>query len=258
MSKEFGLLTPIEKELRFNVWRKEKGIARFLFDLDDTICGTRKIFNNCINMASNFLGVNAPVISNDAWNSLIEETNNGLYEQFGVNPNKWNMIVDKLAKLHELPVAVQETTRSIFSQIFWTSPEMLEGGKEGLDFLVKVGVPIGIVTHAGSEWTWRKYNWLDLKRFVSWDDIFTVDQDKHKTSESWREAVKYFGLKPEECAAVGDSPRSDINPAWKAGIRQCFLVEDPKQWTVQNQSVDESVRKITNLSQIVDVINGDT
>ena len=131
---------------------------------------------------------------------------------------------------------------------------MLEGAEEGLNFLTKIDTPIGIVTHGGSEWTWKKYNWLDLKRFVAWDDIYIVDENKHKTSESWREAVKYFGLKPEESAVIGDSPRSDINPACQIGVRQCFLIEDPKQWSVHNEPVNENVRKISNLSQIVDVI----
>jgi FMN phosphatase YigB (HAD superfamily) len=257
MSKELGQLTPIEKELRFNVWRKNNGIARFLFDLDDTVCGTRKIFKNQEGAVSDFLGINAPVISRDEWNELIQATNNRLFEQLGVNPNKMNVIVDELAKLYELPMAVQETTKQIFSQIFSTPPEMLEGAEEGLGFLVKVDAPIGIVTHASSEWTWRKYNWLKLKRFISWDDIFVVDQDKHKTSESWLQAVKYFGLKPEECAIVGDSPRTDVNPAWEIGMRQCFLVEDPKQWSIHNQPVDKSVKKNANLSQIVDVISED-
>lgn len=254
MSKELGLLTPIEKELRFNVWRKKNGIARFLFDLDDTICGTRKVFRNCMSTAYDFLAVNAPVISRDNWQKLIEETNNRLFEQFAVNPNRWNMVVEELAKLYELPAKVQEATKQIFSQIYLIPPEILEGVEQGLDFLVKVDTPIGIVTHAGEEWTWRKYNWLNLKRYVNWDDVFIVDEDKHKTSESWLRGVKYFGLKPVECAMAGDSPRSDINPAWEIGVRQCFLIKDPKQWTVHKQPVDKSVKKITNLSQIVDVI----
>lgn len=255
MPKEFGLLTPIEKELRFSGWCKEKGVVRFLFDLDDTICGTRKIFKAFVSSASDFLGVNIPVISRDSWKELIETENNRLFEQLGVNPNKWNVIVDELSKLHELPKLVQEKTKQIFSQIFLTPPELLKGAEEGLSFLTKVDMPIGIVTHASSEWTWKKYNWLNLERFMSWDDVFIVGQDKLKTSDSWCNAVKYFGLNPKDCAAVGDSPRSDINPAWEIGIKQCFLVEDPKQWTIQNQPVDKNVRKIANLSQIVDVVN---
>ena len=134
MSKELELLTPIEKELRFNVWRKEKGINRFLFDLDDTICGTRKVFRDCMSMAYDFLGSNAPIISKDKWQRLIEETNNRLFEQFAVNPNRWNMVVDELTKLYELPTSVQETTKQIFSQIYLIPPEILEGVEEGLGF----------------------------------------------------------------------------------------------------------------------------
>lgn len=255
MSKELGSLTPIEKELRFNVWCKKNGIARFLFDLDDTICGTRKVFMSYMGMAYDFLEADAPMLSRDEWKTIIETTNDKLFEKVAVIPDRWNMVVDELARLYKLPTNVQEKTKQIFAQIYLTPPEILEGVEEGLGFLTRTGTPIGVVTHAGSGWTWRKYNWLDLKRFVSWDDIYIVDERKHKTSESWREAVRYFGLKPEECAAVGDSPRSDINPAWEAGIRQCFLVEDPKQWSVHNQVIDKSVRKIANLSQIVNVIN---
>jgi len=256
MSKEF-CLTSIEKELRFSMWYEENEIARFLLDLDDTICGTRKVFRNCMGMVYDFLEVNAQVISRNEWQTVIEETNNRLFEQFAVNPNRWNKVVDELAKLYELPTAIQETTKQIFAQIYSIPPEMLEGSEEGLNFLSKFNIPIGIVTHAGSEWTWKKYNWLNLKRFVNWDDIYIVDENKHKTSESWRGAVKYFGLEPWECAMGGDSPRSDINPALEIGIRHCFLVEDSKQWIIHNQPVDKSVRKIANLSQIIDVIYED-
>lgn len=255
MSKELGLLTPIEKELHFNVWCKENGVARFLLDLDDTICATRQVFRVCMNTAFDYLGVNVPEVSRDGWQKLIEETNNKLFEQIAVNPNRWGILVDELAKSHGLSTKIQEDTKQIFAQIYLTPPTMMKGVDEGLGFLTKVGIPVGIVTHADPEWTWRKFNWLDLKRFVKWDDIFVVDQNKHKTSESWQQAIEYFHLKPEQCAVVGDSPRSDINPAWSIGVRQCFLVKDPNQWSVHNQSVNESVREIENLSQIVNVIS---
>ena len=134
---------------------------------------------------------------------------------------------------------------------------MLEGASEGLDFIKKVGLPIGIVTHANPEWTWKKYNWLGLKRFVNWDDIFIVDENGHKTAESWRRAISYFGQSPDQCAVVGDSPRSDINPAWEIGVKHCFLVEDRKQWAIHKQPVDPSVKIIHRLDQIAEAaLNG--
>jgi len=37
-------LSPIEKELRFNDWRKNNNIKLFLLDLDDTLCDTQSVF----------------------------------------------------------------------------------------------------------------------------------------------------------------------------------------------------------------------
>ncbi|MDO8340459.1 MAG: HAD family hydrolase, partial [Candidatus Woesebacteria bacterium] len=139
-------------------------------------------------------------------------------------------------------------------KIYTTPLIMLEGAEEGLKFINKVKIPIGIVTHAGEEWTYKKYNWLNLNRFLNWDDVFIVDQNKHKTSESWAQAIQYFNLNINNCAVVGDSPRSDINPVWKLGVRQCFLVDDPKQWSIHNELVDSGVKKISNLNQIVESV----
>lgn len=256
MSAELHDLTPIEKELRFSQWSKNKGIKRFLFDLDDTICPTRLIFREIMSQAYDFLATNAPVISREKWSEEIETVNNRLFEKLGVNSNRWNYVVDELAEKHSLNEEMKNKTKQIFQLIYTTPLQMLEGAEEGLEFIKKTGVAIGIVTHAGPEWTWNKYNWLNLKSFVEWDDVFIVDENRHKTSESWLQAIRYFGLSAGECAVVGDSPRSDINPAREVGVKHCFLLEDPEQWSVHNQPVDSGVKRICNLSKIFDVALG--
>lgn len=254
MSREFADLAPIEKELHFGEWCKKEGIKRFLFDLDDTICSTIGVFRDVMAQAYDYLALQAPFASRDKWKEEVEAINNRLFEELGVNPNRWNHIVDELSLKYSLGEEISQETKRIFQLIYSIPLSISEGAGDGLAFIKKVGIPIGIVTHAGQEWTWRKYNWLGLDRFVEWDDVFVVDENGHKTSESWAQAIKYFGLKAEECAVVGDSPRSDINPAWEIGVRHCFLLEDPKQWSVHNQPVNPGVRRIGYLSQIPDVI----
>jgi FMN phosphatase YigB (HAD superfamily) len=243
MSTELRHLTPIEKELRCSQWCRSEGIKRFLFDLDDTICPTRSVFREVMSQAYDFLAANAPVVSREKWKEEVETTNNRLFEELGVNSNRWNHVVDELAGKYFLSEDIKQKTKQVFQLIYTTPLAMVEGAEAGLGFIKKMEIPIGIVTHAGLEWTWKKYNWLALRRFIEWDDVFIVDENKHKTSESWVQAIRYFGLSAEECAVVGDSPRSDINPAWEAGVRHCFLVEDPRQWSVHNQPVDPSVKK---------------
>lgn len=254
MSKDNNRLSSVESKIYFNEWCKREGIQRFLFDLDDTICPTRQVFRDVMAQAFDFLATNAPINSRDVWKEDVETINNRLFEKIGVNSKRWNFVVDELAEKHLLSDQLISETKRIFQLIYTTPLSMMEGAEEGLQFIKKVGVQIGIVTHAGREWTMNKYNWLDLERFVNRNDIFIVDENGHKTSESWLQAIQYFGLNSKQCAVVGDSPRSDINPAMEVGVKHCFLVEDPNQWSVHNQPVHESVKKISSLKQIVDMI----
>lgn len=254
MSKETTQVTQIETELRFTEWCKKEGITQFLFDLDDTICSTIGVFKKAMGQAYEYLAVQIPDVSQDTWKEEIEALNNRLFEEHGVTPTRWNHVVDELSVRHSLPKDVGSETKRIFQSIYSTPLSMKEGSQEGLSFIKKVRMPIGIVTHAEQEWTWKKYNWLGLGQFVAWDDVFIVDPHGHKTSKSWAEATRYFGVTPKECAVVGDSPRSDINPAWDIGVRRCFLIEGPTQWSVHNQPVQPGVRRISSLRQIPHVI----
>ena len=254
MFTERRYLSPIEKELKFSNWCRNKNVERFLFDLDDTICPTRIIFKDVMAQAYDYLAAKSSVIPREKWKEEVEEINNRNFEKYAVNSNRWDHVVDELSERHMLADDVNQETKRIFQSIYKTPVQMMKGAEEGLGFIKKVDIPIGIVTHAGKEWTWKKYNWLNLDRFVEWDDVFVVDENKHKTSQSWEQAIGYFGLRACECAVVGDSPRSDINPAWDVGVKQCFLVEDSKQWSVHKQPVPPAVKRINQLIEIPDVI----
>ncbi len=247
-------LSQTNNEIRLAEWCKEKGIKRFLFDLDDTLCPTGSVFREVMSQAFDFLATSAQVNTRDEWKEEVETVNNRLFEQYGVNRNRWDHVMDELAGRYDLNWEVTLEAKRIFQLIYTTPLSLSEGSDEGLSVVKKTGVPIGIVTHAGIEWTQKKYEWLGLNRFLEWRDIFVVDENGHKTSESWRQAVNYFRVKPAECLVVGDSPRSDINPAREAGVTHCLLLEDPLQWSVHNQPVDPSVRIISRLDQIAQVI----
>lgn len=243
-----------ERETRFSEWCDKEGIKRFLFDLDDTICPTREVFRSIMSQAYGYLVDKAPTLSREEWQEEIETINNRLFEKLGVRSSRWDYVVDELDEKHTLGEGVVDEVKEIFQQIYTTPIPMFEGAEEGLGFIKNVGVPIGIVTHAGEEWTAKKYEWLDLGRFVDWESIYIVDEEGHKTSESWMQAIAHFGLEVGNCAVVGDSPRSDINPVWELGVKHCFLVNDSKQWTVHNQPVDNTVMRIDHLNQIPDVV----
>lgn len=252
MLPERQYFSPIEKELHFNQWSKDRNINLFLFDLDDTICITGPVFDKQTTKAVDLLATNNPIISREEWQKEITNTNNQLFEKLGVNPDKYQNLVNELNKKFNLNPKIRQQTLEIFQQIYTTPLEMLDGAREGLKFLKKVGMPTGIVTHANRRWTYEKHQWLGLKDFVDWDnDVYVVDENGHKNSESWQKALDYFKAKPEHCAVIGDSPRSDINPTQKIGVKQTFLVETSSLWSVHNQPVHSSTIRIKNLSELI-------
>jgi len=247
-------LSPIEKELKFNDWRKNNNIKLFLLDLDDTLCDTQSVFFNQISKACDYLATHSPPLPKSAWEKQIRNFNDQFFETYGVNPNRWNLVVDSLSSKYLLPSEVDSHVKEIFQNIYTTPLEFKAGAKESLNFFKATDTPLAIVTHANKDWTWRKYNWLGLYQYLNWDSVFIVDENGHKTADSWQSALDYFKTKASECAVVGDSPRSDINPASSLGINHCFLIKNSNSWSIHEQPVPSQTIIINNLSEIATVI----
>ncbi len=244
-------LSPIERELRFSSWTKRNNIDQILFDFDDTICATGNIFREHKNQVSNHVLANNPSIDPKQFEIDFTQADNDSFETNAVNPNRFDFMSDTLCDKYNLNQETRQTIKDIFQDIYQTPIPFLDGAQETLKFLKKIEIPIGIVTHGNRHWTYQKYQWLDLQRFLNWEDVFVVDQDNHKTSQSWAEALKYFRCQPQNCLVTGDSPRSDINPACEIGVKHCFLVEKQSVWSVHRQPINSTVRTIKNISEII-------
>lgn len=234
----------------FIEWCKKNGIEMVLLDLDDTICPTRQLFKDALSNVSDLLTTNVPIRSLEEWRIEIHAINNQLFEEVGVNPKRGDLLVDRLVIRYSIDKDIAKEAKKILTSIYTTPLKLFDGAGEALEFLRVSGIPVGMVTHANEEWTKRKYSWLGLERFLTWKDVFIVDEDGQKTAESWKAAIDYFGGKPENCIVIGDSPRSDINPAREIGVKHIFLVDHPSHWETQEQPVDGSVRRIKRLDEI--------
>ena len=241
-----------EHRLYFQKWCADKGVERFLFDGDDTVWATVEIFRGFMDDCSEYLATNAPVMTREQWRRGIQEVNDALFEIHGVNPKRWEGVMDRLALENGLPGVTRDGATEILMQIYQTPPRFLEGSEKGLQFVMDAGMPLGIVTHANVAWTDRKYDWLGMSRFVDRKDVYIVDENGHKTAKEWMRATKYFGVLPENCAVAGDSPRSDINPVRELGVRQRFLVRNGGEiWAVHNQPVDPETYVIARLDDLI-------
>lgn len=252
-SKETINLSPIERKLLFKEWCKQNGVKQFLFDGDDTLWGIVELFRNSMAECYRYLA-SCTSTPKEEWETKIQQINDKYFEIYGVNPERWEHVMNTLAEQNNLTDTVRLSSLSILGKIYQSPPRFSPDTEEALDFLKKTGVPIGVVTHANYEWTRKKFHWLSLSRFFNWEDIYIIDENGHKTEESWRQAIKYFGCQPNEVAVVGDSPRSDINPAQIAGVKHLFLFEPSTPiWSIHNQPIDPEVVRIKRISDLINL-----
>lgn len=252
MPKEKLELSPIENELLFQLWCKRKGVDLFLLDGDDTIWQIQNVFRQYLSECYGFLTENVPCLNGQQWKEIITQTDNAAFEKHSVNPLRWFYTMDEVANKTSLRKEIRDKAKKIIMQIYQTPPQFFEGSERGLEFLNKCGIPFGIVTHANVDWTRQKFQWLKLDRFLDWEMVYIVDENRHKTTQSWQEAISYFGSQPERSAVIGDSPRSDINPARQAGVKHCFLVRGHIEiWSVHNQPVDPQTITISSLEDLI-------
>lgn len=248
-----GYLSPVEKELAFVKWCQHNSIEQIIMDWDDTLGKTAGIFTKQMDRCYDFLANRDPRLSREEWKERIVFHNNNSFETHGVNPIRWAVVMDLVRRETGLDKKIMGGAVKILGHIYKIRQEFLPGAEEGLEFLVKTGTSIGVITHANRDWARFKYNCLGMDKFVPWDNVYIIDENGHKTSEKWEEGIRgYFKTRPERCLLVGDSPRSDINPGIKIGVRpeNCVWItgNGTDLWSIHQQAVPPKVRRMPSIN----------
>ena len=150
-----------------------------------------------------------------------------------------------LCKKHDLSYSEKEEqqVRNIAKETFFVVEEFRPGAEEVLDFLKSKGNELILLTHGDQDWQDRKVKAHNLNDWF--DEINIVD---HKTYKITENIVK--NKDKNKVYMVGNSRRSDINPALKAGINAIYVPFET--WAFEKTEVSEESKIITfsNLSEI--------
>jgi len=71
------------------------------------------------------------------------------------------------------------------------------------------------------------------------DYFVAVEIVPEKDEQTYRAAIAKYGLQPDRTWMVGNSPKSDINPALAAGLN-AVLVPHGSTWVLEHEEVDSA------------------
>jgi putative hydrolase of the HAD superfamily len=77
---------------------------------------------------------------------------------------------------------------------------------------------------------------------------------KEKDEPAYRELTEERGFRVDKAWMIGNSPKSDINPALAAGLSAVY-VPHPRTWTLEHEPVPDSHPRLLRLKRIEDLTN---
>lgn len=75
-----------------------------------------------------------------------------------------------------------------------------------------------------------------------------------KDPMAYRLLMAQADLDPERTVMIGNSPRSDINPAIRAGLRAAVYIPHPHTWELEHEELDIAGNRIVTLTTFPDLL----
>jgi putative hydrolase of the HAD superfamily len=212
----------------------EDGAQTLLIDADDTLWENNIYFERAIARFISFLNHReysphrVRLILNDVERDSIVTHGYGLHS-FA------HSLAETFEKLSVDPVTpeLHERIQSFVHQIADHPIEVLGGVPETLQYLGERHHLIMMTKGNPAEQT-GKVERSGLKEYFSAIEIVA-----EKNQSTYRSAVAKYGLSPDTTWMVGNSPKSDINPALSAGLHAVF-VPHGDTWILEHEDLTEA------------------
>jgi putative hydrolase of the HAD superfamily len=211
--------------------KEQSGAQTLLIDADDTLWENNIYFERAIAKFITFLDhrEHSPdqvrLILNDVERDSIVKHGYGLHS-FAYS------LVECFEKLSVDPVTpeMHERIRSFTDQIANHSIEILSGVPETLQYLGERHRLIMMTKGNPAEQS-GKVERSGLKKYFSAIEIVA-----EKDESTYRSAIAKYALAADETWMVGNSPKSDINPALSAGLHAVF-VPHGNTWILEHEDL---------------------
>ncbi len=203
-----------------------------LIDLDDTLCENNIYFERAIASFITFL--DHKTHSPEEVREVLNQAERDSIVKYGYGLHSFaHSLVDCFERLSSDPITpeLHQTIWGFSHQIAQHPMELIAGVPETLDYLRRRMHHLILMTKGNFTEQTDKVERSGLR------DVFAaIEVVPEKNEAMYREITSKYGLVPEFSWMVGNSPKSDINPALAAGLHAVFVPHE-QTWVLEHEEV---------------------
>jgi putative hydrolase of the HAD superfamily len=229
-----------------------QGSARpqcLIFDADDTLWENNIYFERAFDEFVEFLAHST--MSSTEVRAVLDEIEdvNRLVHGYGALNFGRNLrqCYERLAERH-IGAEDLECVTAFAARILEQPVELIDGVRETIEHLAARHELI-LFTKGHQEEQTLKIERSGLGQFFRHTAIV-----KEKEPGAYRELVRECGLAPDDSWMIGNSPRSDINPALEAGLGAVYIPHS-RTWSLEHEEIREDGGRLLILSGFRDLLN---
>ena len=224
-------------------WRTEAPL-NLVFDADDTLWDSNihflEAFESFVEAVA-ALGVDA---HRDSVKAAVREAELELIQTHGYGRRPYVIALERAVaqlapELHHEPL--RREVEKIGAQLIERHCELLPGVRETVPELASRHRLI-LFTKGQRDEQMRKLERSGLAPCFS-----RVETPREKDPDSYRRLVVEAGLERRRTFMIGNSPRSDINPALRAGLRAAIYIPHQHTWELEHEDLDAADPRIVEL-----------
>jgi len=218
-----------------------------IFDADDTLWENNVYFEQAFNEFCEYLNHSSltPQEIRDILDE-IEIVNNKIHGYGAVNFGRnlsqcYLRLAERAVEEHDL-----ERVKGIAHQILAQEIELMDGVAETLPFLAEFH-ELTLCTKGDPEEQNRKIDNSGLRPLFAHCAVV-----KEKTRDTYEHLAQVRGFDLERTWMIGNSPKSDINPALAAGLRAVF-VPHQRTWSLEREELRDPNGRLVVVNQFRDL-----
>lgn len=219
-----------------------------IFDADDTLWENNVVFERVID---DFLGWLAhPTLDRAELRTILDDIERANCAVHGYGSTVFlRSLHDCLERLRERPAtaAEQQQILELADALVNHEVELIPGVAETLDELA-ARHHLLLLTKGDNEEQQRKIDASGLE-----DHFTSVYIVREKHAGTYLELVEEHSLRPEHAWMIGNSPKSDILPARRAGLNAVFI-PNKSTWVLEHDVVDPADDRVLHLSRFPDLL----